>query len=63
MRNPASPGYNLEWLDRELRFPMLSVPSLAVANEPWKVEHGAQFAQRPVLQLGGMQRTLARDSA
>jgi len=47
MRTPLSTGYNPERLDRELRFPKPPAPSLAMANERWKQEHGAQFTQRP----------------
>jgi NAD(P)H dehydrogenase (quinone) len=47
MRTPLSPGYNVQRLERELRFPFPTAPRLAMANERWKVEHGAQFAQRP----------------
>ena len=48
MRNPLSGGYNLERFDRELCFPKTPVPRLAMANENWKVEHGARFSERPV---------------
>jgi hypothetical protein len=34
-----------------------------MANERWKVEHGAQFVQHPVMAPHEMQRTLARDRA
>jgi hypothetical protein len=63
MRNPLSRGYNPGRLDRELRFPKPPVPRLAMANEDWKVEHGAQFAQRLVMECPPAQRTLVRDSA
>jgi NAD(P)H dehydrogenase (quinone) len=63
MRNPVSPGYNLERLDRELRFPMPPVPRLAMANERWKAEHGAQFAHRPDAEHHSAQHSLARASA
>jgi len=48
MRTPVSAGYHPERLERELRFPMPPAPRLAMANERWKVEHGAQSAQRPL---------------
>ena len=41
MRNPLRRGYNLERFDSELRFPKPPVPSYAMANERWKIEHGA----------------------
>jgi len=41
MRTPIMPGYNPERLERELRYPMPPVPLLVMANERWKVEHGA----------------------
>jgi hypothetical protein len=63
MRNPLSPGYNPERLDRELRFPKPPAPRLAMANEDWKVEHGAQFAEHLVMERPPAQRTLVRDSA
>jgi NAD(P)H dehydrogenase (quinone) len=47
VRTPLSTGYNPERLDRELRVPKPPAPSLAMANERWKAEHGAQFTQRP----------------
>src|SRR5713101_8564605 len=47
MRTPMMPGCNPERLERELRFPMPPAPRLAMANGRWKVEHGAQFVQRP----------------
>jgi hypothetical protein len=57
------PGYNPQRLERELRFPMPPTPRLAMANERWKVEHGAQFVQRPVMERPRVQRTLVRDGA
>ena len=63
MSDPLRRGYNPERLDRELRFPAPPLPRLAMANESWKVEHGAQFAQRPVTEHPPAQRTLVRDSA
>jgi NAD(P)H dehydrogenase (quinone) len=33
------------------------------ANERWKVEHGAQFVPRPVMERPRVQRTLVRDGA
>lgn len=63
MRNPLSPGYNPERLDRELRFPKPPEPRLAMANERWKVAHGAHFAQHPVMERHTLLRTVARDSA
>jgi hypothetical protein len=63
MRNPLRPGYNVERLDRELRFPAPPLPLLAMANELWKVEHGAQSAQRPPMEHGAMPPILVRDSA
>jgi uncharacterized protein YbjT (DUF2867 family) len=63
MRNPLSRGYNLERLDRELRFPKPPAPRLAMANERWKVEHGAQFTERPATEPRAMYQTWVRDSA
>jgi NAD(P)H dehydrogenase (quinone) len=63
MRNPLRRGYNPRRLDRELRFPKPPLPRLAMANEGWKVEHGAQFAQRLVMERPSAQRTLVRGSA
>jgi NAD(P)H dehydrogenase (quinone) len=63
MRTPLSPGYNVERLERELRFPFPTAPRLAMANERWKVEHGAQFAQRPDAEHHSAQHSLARASA
>ena len=60
---PVRAGYDPERLDRELRFPMPPAPRLAMANERWKVEHGAQFVQRPVMERPRVQRTLVRDGA
>ncbi|MGH9739051.1 MAG: NmrA family NAD(P)-binding protein [Candidatus Acidiferrales bacterium] len=62
MRNPLSPGYNPERLDRELRIPKPPAPHLAMANERWKVEHGAQFTQRPATERRAMSHTLVQDS-
>jgi hypothetical protein len=55
MRTPLSLGYNPERLDRELRFPMPPAPRLAMANERWRVEHGAQF-------IAGMEKYQNTDS-
>jgi uncharacterized protein YbjT (DUF2867 family) len=63
MRNPLGPGYNPDRLDRELRFPIPPVPRLAMANDRWKAEHGAQFVEPPVIERRATQRTLARNSA
>jgi len=63
MRTPLSTGYNLERLDRELRFPKPPAPNLAMANERWKAEHGAPFAQRPAADRRAMSQTWARESA
>jgi len=63
MRNPLRPGYNPERLDRELRFPEPPAPRLAMGNEDWKMEHGAQFAEHPVMKRPPAQRTLVRESA
>jgi uncharacterized protein YbjT (DUF2867 family) len=63
MRTPLSTGYNLEQLDRELRFPMPPAPSLAMANERWKTEHGAQFTERPATERRAMYQTWIRRSA
>ena len=63
MRNPFTPGYNPERLDRELRFPKPPVPRLGMANERWKAEHSAPFAQRPVIERPALQRPLVRESA
>jgi hypothetical protein len=60
---PVRAGYDPERLGRELRFPMPPTPRLAMANERWKVEHGAQFVQRPVMERPRVQRTLAPDGA
>src|SRR5262249_1346835 len=48
MRNPLSPGYGPERLDRELRLPEPPAPRLAMGTEDWKAEHGAQFAKHLV---------------
>jgi len=63
MRTPLSTGYNPERLDRELRFPKPPAPNLAMANERWKAEHGAPFAQRPAADRRAMSQTWARESA
>jgi len=63
MRNPLTPGYNPERLDRELRLPEPPAPRLAMGNEDWKMEHGAQFAEHPVMKRTPAQRTLVRQSA
>ena len=63
MRTPVRVGYNPERLERELRFPMPPAPRLAMANERWKVEHGAQSAQRPLMENRAMSRNLARENA
>jgi NAD(P)H dehydrogenase (quinone) len=60
---PVSPGYNPERLDRELRFPMPPAPRLAMANERWKIEHGAQFIQRPFMERPRVQRISVRGGA
>jgi len=39
------------------------LPRPAMANERWKVEQGAEFAQRPAREPGAMQQILATDSA
>jgi uncharacterized protein YbjT (DUF2867 family) len=62
MLTPVSPGYDPERLAGELRFPMPPVPRFAMANESWKLEHGAQFAQ-PGKEPPPVQRTLVRDGA
>ncbi len=59
LRTPVSPGYNPERLDHALRFPLPETPRLAMANERWKAEHGAQFAQHPVV---GAPQTQGTDS-
>jgi hypothetical protein len=63
MRTPLVPGYNPERLDRELHLPKPPAARLAMANEGWKVEHGAQFAQRLVAEPPAIQRTLVQASA
>ena len=63
MRNPVAPGYNTERLERELRFPVPPAPRLAMANERWKVEHGAQPAQRRLMEDVAISRGLVGDSA
>jgi uncharacterized protein YbjT (DUF2867 family) len=63
MRTPVMPGYNPERLERELRIPVPAAPRLAMANARWKVEHGAEFALRQVVEGTRVQQTLARDSA
>lgn len=63
MRNPLSPGYNPERLERELRFPKPPEPRLAMANERWKAEHGSQFAEHQVMERSAAQRTLVRERA
>lgn len=63
MRNPLSPGYNPERLDRELRFPKPPAPHLAMTNERWRGEHGAQFTERPATERRAMSQTLVQGSA
>jgi NAD(P)H dehydrogenase (quinone) len=63
MRTPLVPGYNPERLDRELHLPKPPAARLAMANEGWKVEHGAQFAHRLVAEPPAIQRTLVQASA
>ena len=58
---PVSPGYHPERLARELRYPMPPAPRLAMANERWKVERGAQSGQHPLLEHGSMSRSLVQD--
>lgn len=45
LRNPLTPGYNPERLDRELGFPMPSAPRLAMESEGWKREHGSRLTE------------------
>lgn len=56
MRPPMMPGYNPERLERELRFSMPPAPRLAMANERWKVEHGAEFPLRQVMERPRVQQ-------
>ena len=63
MCNPLRRGYNLEQFDRELRLPKPPVPSYAMANERWKIEHGAQFSERSISEIPRAQRTLVQHSA
>jgi NAD(P)H dehydrogenase (quinone) len=63
MRTPMVRGYNPERLDRELRLPMPPSPRLAMANEQWRVEHGASFVRRQVMERPRVQRTLVGDGA
>lgn len=49
MRTPLIRGYHEAKLERELKFPMPPKPQPAMENERWKLEHGAQFAQLPVV--------------
>ena len=63
MRNPLSPGYNPERLDRELRFPVPAAPRLAMANERWKAEHGAEFRLHQVMERPRVLQTMVRDGA
>ena len=63
MRNPLNPGYDPERFDRELRLPEPPAPRLAMGNEDWKAEHGAQFAEHLVMKRPPAQGTLVRESA
>ena len=63
MRNPLNPGYDPERFDRELRLPEPPAPRLAMDNEDWKAEHGAQFAEHLVMKRPPAQGTLVRESA
>jgi NAD(P)H dehydrogenase (quinone) len=63
MLNPFTPGYNPNRLDRELRFPQPPVPRLAMANDRWKVQHGAQFAERLSAEPRPVSQTWIRQSA
>jgi uncharacterized protein YbjT (DUF2867 family) len=63
MRTPLSNSYNPKRLDRELRFPKPPAPNLAMANERWKAEHGAPFAQRPAPDRRAMSQAWAGENA
>jgi NAD(P)H dehydrogenase (quinone) len=63
MSNPLSRGYNLNRLDRELRFPKSPAPRLAMASEDWKAAHGARFTQRLTVEPPTAQRPYVRHSA
>lgn len=63
MRTPLTSGYNRERLDRELRFPRSPAPRLAMANERWKAEHGAQFSERPAADHRPISQVWIRESA
>jgi NAD(P)H dehydrogenase (quinone) len=60
MRNPFSPGYNPERLERELRYPKPPAPRPAMANERWKAERSAQFAERPATESRSMDQAYAQ---
>lgn len=45
MRTPLSPGYNLDRFDRKLGFPVPARPRLALDDERWRAERGAQLSR------------------
>lgn len=61
--NPLRLGYNPERLDRELRAPRPPAPRLAMANERWRVEHGARFTERPAAESRAADENWVRKSA
>jgi NAD(P)H dehydrogenase (quinone) len=63
MRNPLRRGYNLEQFERELRFPKPPNPRLAMDNDDWKVEHGAQFSRHLGMERASVPQILMRESA
>lgn len=53
-RTPFQPGWNLEKYDRDHRFPVPPMPSLAADDARWKTFHGSSVtAGRPVAALVG----------
>lgn len=45
MRTPLFPGYSLDRFDRKLGFPVPTRPRLAMDDEQWRAERGAQLSQ------------------
>ena len=46
LRNPISPGYKLDRLDRELAAPVPPNRQFAMQNESWKYGHGVEFLRQ-----------------
>ena len=72
VRTPIMIGYNPERLERELRFPKPPAPRLAMANDRWKLEHGAESGREqssltdhpsPPLQLSNKNLRIARTTS